>query len=302
MRIAIVGKGALGLLYADAVCSELGRDAVVFVMDAARLARHAKDAYTVNGQPRDFADATPERAGKADLVIVATKATGLSAALDLMGPLLRDDTPIVSVLNGVRSEEVIAGRFGWERVVPCVARGMDAARYGCDLSYTKPGALHVGRFERTPAATFERARELMGRAGIPLVAENDIRRTMWEKFVLNVGINQCCAAYGLPYGGILGDQAAEPFRMLVAAMREVVALARAEGVELDDHVINVSIELELGLDQGSTPSMGQDRINRVPSEVDEFAGEVIRRAERHGILVPANRWLLERMRQIEAAY
>ena len=179
---------------------------------------------------------------------------------------------------------------------------MDAARYGCDLSYTKPGALHVGRFERTPAATFERARELMGRAGIPLVAENDIRRTMWEKFVLNVGINQCCAAYGLPYGGILGDQAAEPFRMLVAAMREVVALARAEGVELDDHVINVSIELELGLDQGSTPSMGQDRINRVPSEVDEFAGEVIRRAERHGILVPANRWLLERMRQIEAAY
>lgn len=338
MRIAIVGKGALGLLFADAIASTQGNDAVVFVMDEAHIARHAGDVYTINGEEHRFANATPEQAGSVDLVIVATKATGLEAALDEVESLLKANTgerstrdmaagpssgadsrsvsheppdldpstwglvPIISVLNGVRSEEIIAARFGWERVVPCVAQGMDAARYGSNLHFSKRGELHIGRFEQTPEATYAQVRDLLTRAGIPVVEETDIRYRMWAKFVINVGINQCCAVYGVPYAGVLGDHASEAWRTYIAAMRETVAVGQAEGVLLSEHDINEAVRIESTLDQTSTPSMGQDRINRHPSEVDEFAGEVIRRAAKHGIYVPANEWLYRRMREIEAAY
>lgn len=302
MRIAIIGKGALGLLYGDILTSAYGADAVTFVMDKVRLLRHAGAVYTINGRECHFRDATAEQLGPVDLVMVATKATGLASALDEVGPLLGADTVIVSVLNGVRSEEVIAARFGWGRVVPCVAQGMDAARYGTSLSYAHVGELHIGRFERTPEASYLRVRDLLSTAGVPLVEEADIRYRMWAKFVMNVGINQCCAVYGVPYGGVIGDREGEPWRTFIAAMREVVAVGQAEGVALTEANINEAVRVEASLDQASTPSMGQDRINRVPSEVDEFAGEVMRRAARHGIYVPANEWLYRRMRQIEAGY
>lgn len=302
MHIAIIGKGALGLLYGDAFASAYGADAVTFVMDEARLARHAGETYTINGRERHFHDATAEQVGPVDLVMMATKATGLVAALDEVAPLLGPDTAIMSVLNGVRSEEIIAARFGWERVVPCVAQGMDAARYGTSLSYSHLGELHIGRFAQTPEATYLRVRDVLRGAGVPLVEEADIRYRMWAKFVMNVGINQCCAVYGVPYGGVIGDREGEPWRTFIAAMREVVAVGQAEGVGLTEANINEAVRVEASLDQASTPSMGQDRINHVPSEVDEFAGEVMRRAAKHDIYVPANEWLYRRMRQIEATY
>ena len=62
------------------------------------------------------------------------------------------------------------------------------------------------------------------------------------------------------------------------------------------------VALEKTLDPAGTPSMGQDVINRCPTEVDTFAGEVMRRAARHGILVPVNAYLYQRIREIETGY
>ncbi len=309
-RIGIVGKGALGLLYAHQVTRRLGPGAVTFAMDAGRLARHAGEEYTINGEKVAFADATPEEIGTCDLVICSTKATGLAEAIELARPLVGPDTVVISVLNGLRSEELIARRFGWEHVVGCVAQGMDAARFGGTLRYSREGTIFVGTLPQTVEALgedgarrlFSRCVEILDEAGIGYTLDADIVRRMWTKFIINVGINQCCAAYGLPYSGILADETTEQFRTYVACMREVVAVAQAEGIDLGEKDINDALAIERTLDPASTPSMGQDRINRVPSEVDEFAGEVMRRAERHGILVPANAWLMRRMREIEAEY
>ena len=87
-RIAIIGKGALGMLYGSMVQDALGADAVTFVMDPARLAKHAGDVSTVNGCEYPFRDAVPEEAGVQDLVILAVKSYGLESALDLVPSLL----------------------------------------------------------------------------------------------------------------------------------------------------------------------------------------------------------------------
>ena len=94
----------------------------------------------------------------------------------------------------------------------------------------------------------------------------------------------------------------EQNRTFVAAMREVVAVANAEGVALTEADLTGMVELMGTLDPAGMPSMAQDRINRRPSEVEEFAGTLIARAERRGILVPTNRWLYEQVKHIEGEY
>lgn len=211
-RIAIIGKGALGMLYGSMVQDALGADAVTFVMDPARLAKHAGDVSTVNGCEYPFRDAVPEEAGVQDLVILAVKSYGLESALDLVPSLLGEKTRIISVLNGIRSEERIAARFGWERIVPCVAQGMDAAHFGTSLTYSKTGELHIGCFEKTPQEALREVEDILTRAGIAHVVEEDICYRMWAKFMLNVGINQTCCAFGASYGDVYADETSELWR------------------------------------------------------------------------------------------
>ena len=85
-------------------------------------------------------------------------------------------------------------------------------------------------------------------------------------------------------------------------MREARVVARAEGVEVTEDDLTQMVELLRTLDPEGMPSMAQDRINRKPTEVEEFSGTIIRLAERHGVLVPQNRWLYAQIRAIEAAW
>lgn len=297
---AIIGKGALGLLYADIITTHNPTNNIFFVMDKKRFERHRNEQVVINDEPREFKTVVVDEAPRVDLVIVATKTTGLKQALDLIEPLLNPNTIIVSVLNGITSEEHLASRYGWDHVVPCVAQGMDAMRFGSTMTYTKQGELHIGRFEQTPADVYTTLCTYFDHLGIPYMEEADIRYRLWAKFLLNVGLNQTCAAYNCTYSDVL--QEGETNRVMIAAMREVLALAQAEQVGLTEQELNHMVSLIGTLDPQATPSMGQDRINHNYSEVDEFSGEVIRRAETYGILVPTNRYLNVCIKTIEETY
>ena len=173
---------------------------------------------------------------------------------------------------------------------------------GSSLTCTKTGGLHIGCFESSPQEALVDADAILSQAGIAHVAEEDIRYCMWAKFMLNVGINQTCCAFGATYGEVYADKTSELWRTFISAMREVVALAQAEGVALTEEALSAYAALERTLDPASTPFMGQDRTNRHRTEVDEFSGEVLRTAEKHGILVPVSAFLNKRIREIEGSY
>ena len=143
--------------------------------------------------------------------------------------------------------------------------------------------------------------DLYARAGIPHVAEADISHRMWTKLMLNVGINQVCMVYGGTYGSA-SEPGSEQNRCFVAAMREALAVARAEGVDVTEADLAQMAKLTASLDPAGMPSMAQDRINEKPTEVEEFSGTVCRLAERHGLLVPTNQWLYQRIRELEAGF
>ena len=103
------------------------------------------------------------------------------------------------------------------------------------------------------------------------------------------------------YGGAL-QPAGEARMTLISAMREVILLANAEGVALNEGDLMEYLDILSTFPDDATPSMGQDRINRRPSEVELFAGTVRRLAAGHGLPVPANDFLYRRVHEIEAEY
>lgn len=300
-RVAFVGRGAVGLLHASIMAEHLGPGAVEFVMDDERFGRHAGETVTINGEPCSVPTVPASKATPVDLVILTVKAPGLAGALDTMEPLVGPTTRIMSLLNGVTSEERVAERYGWERTVVSITQGMDAVFIDGALTFSHPGEIRFGAASQTKPGVVEDIDELLNRAGIAHAVEDDIRHRVWTKFMLNVGVNQTCMAYGGTYGTVC-EPKGEQFRSLVAAMREALAVARAEGVNVTEEDLAQMVDMLAALDPDGMPSMAQDRISRKRTEVEEFAGTVIRLAERHGILVPQNRWLYRRIREIEASW
>lgn len=299
--VAILGRGAVGLLYGTMAEKNLGPGAVEFVMDDERFARHAGETVTVNGEPCRVPTIPASGVSPVDLVILAIKAPGLPVALDTMERLVGPHTAIASLINGVTSEERVAERFGWERTVLSVAQGMDAVFIGTNMTYGHPGEIRFGVAPGTAAGVVDDVADLYARAGIPHVVEKDIRRRMWVKLMLNVGINQTCMVFGGTYGSA-SEPGSEQNRCFVAAMREALAVARAEGVDVTEADLAQMAQLTASLDPAGMPSMAQDRINEKPTEVEEFSGTICRLAARHGLLVPTNQWLYQRIRELENGF
>lgn len=300
MKTAIVGMGALGLLYGAHIAGQKGTDAVTYVMDRDRVNKYRDQDFFVNGEKLRFHLTAAEDAEPADLLMVAVKYTGLEAALEVMKNCIDEHTVIISVLNGISSEEIIGERYGREKIVYTVAQGMDAMKFGNKLQYTKMGELHIGAVKGQSGENLNRLTAFFDEMKMPYIKEEDILYRMWSKFMLNVGVNQTCMVYDTTYAGAL--QKGEPNRTMISAMREVVALAGAEGIPLSEKDINQYVDIIRTLNPEGTPSMGQDRINRKHSEVEMFAGTVIRLAEKHGVYVPVNEFLYERVKEIEKEY
>lgn len=303
MRInhaAIIGKGAVGLMYGSLIARNIGPQAIQFAMDDARFLRHAHEKPLINGTPCQIQTIPMSEAHPVDLVILACKATGLDAAIESMAPLVGPSTCIASLLNGITSEQRIAARYGWDHLVLGIAQGMDAVFLDSRLTYHHTGEIRFGAAQDTLPGVCESIADFYQRAGIAHTVEDDIRRRMWIKLALNCGINQTCMVFGGTYG--TASAPGEQNRCFIAAMREVLAVGRAEGVQITEADLSQMAQLIASLDPDGMPSMAQDRLNRKKTEVEEFSGTICRLAEKHHILTPQNAWLYKRIREIEGTW
>lgn len=299
-NVAVIGMGALGMLFGTHIMDRQGAEKIRFVMDRERAEKYGNRTFYKNEVPYRMPVQDYEQAEAADLVIVAVKYNGLQSALDTMKNCVGEHTVILSVMNGISSEEIIGKRYGEEHLIFTVAQGMDAMKFGEKLTFTKMGELRIGAGLECQQSNLRAVKEYFDQIEMPYTEDKDIIRRMWGKFMLNVGINQCCMAYETNYYGCLVE--GEPNRTMIAAMREVIALAHCEGVDIGEKDLNEYIDILKTLSPDGMPSMRQDGVAHRPSEVEMFAGTVIRLAQKHGILVPANRFLYEKVKQMEAGY
>lgn len=296
--IAILGAGAMGGAYA-AMLDSVPAFETVFVARRARAARLAQEGLIVNGQPLHLPVVHPDQAsGTVDLVMVALKHHHLEAALPDLAPFVGDSTTIVSIMNGLESEETIGARYGMDKLLLAIAVGIDALREGNRIHYTNPGKLLFGEARNAGISLrVRRLQEAFTRAGIPHETPDDMRRAMWWKFMVNVGMNQASAVLGAPYGVFFASEDARA--LMQALMEEVITLAKASDVGLSERDIADWLNILPGLSPEGKTSMLQDVEAGRPTEVEMLAGKVMAMGQALGIATPVNAALLHIIRVLE---
>lgn len=298
--VAIVGMGALGLMYGDHIQKAKGYGSVSFLLDSDRMKRYQDAKFSVNGESVNFPLVEADAAVPYDLVIVATKYLGLRSAMDVMAKAVGKHTVIISVLNGISSEEILAEKYASDNIIPCVALGMDAMREGYSLTYCNKGSLRIGTVCANQRPALEALIRYFDSIEMPYFHEPDIMHAMWGKFLLNVGINQTCMVHDTTYSGALEDPTAR--QDMFDAMHEVITVAAAEKINLTEDDFNHYIEIVKKLNPEGYPSMRQDALAHRRSEVDMFAGTVLKLAAKHQIPVPANEKYYKIITEMEAGY
>jgi len=302
-RISIIGMGALGVLYGEFFTRKLGKQYVEFVADDKRIERYRREGVLCNGIPCDFNIVSEDEKGKpADLLIFAVKATALDSAIKTARNKVSEDTIILSVLNGISSEEIIGQTYGMDKMLYCVAQGMDAVKIGNELTYTQFGQLCIGIMDQDEdkKEKLQAVVDLFDKTGLPYTLESDIKHRLWSKFMVNVGVNQVVMIYERTYATV--QQPGEARELMKAAMREVMMLAEKENVKITEKDMDEYLNLIDNMNPNGMPSMRQDGLAHRKSEVELFSGTVLALAKKHGISAPVNQKIYETVRLMESKY
>lgn len=297
--IAIIGAGALGAAYGSLLYT-MDPKCVCFIASGSRYDKLKRDGVVVNGKPYPIAVVNPVEAAPADLLIVAVKHYHLDQAIAEMSNAVGPATTVLSVMNGIDSEERIGAVYGMGRVVYGLTLGIDAVREGNSVNYSNQGRILFGE-AKNPEMTgrIRRIHELFDRAGIAHVIPPDMIRSLWFKFMVNVGANQASAVLRADYGTL--KTSAEARELMDSAMREVIAIARAMEVDLTEKDIEEWYKVLEPLNPKGKTSMFQDVEAGRKTEVEMLAGTVIALGKRCGVATPVNQRLFDELKRIEAA-
>lgn len=291
-RVGIVGAGALGILIGKNLADTLGRENVVFIADAQRCQKYQREGFFSNSEKCEFTFASEAAEGPLDLVIFALKIYNLRPSLPLVKPFVGDETILMSVMNGISSEEIIGEALGRDKVIYSVALDMDATKIGNRLTYTRPGLYRIGEADGTITPRIKSLAELFDRSGLKYEIKSNIRYELWSKLMLNTGVNQTLAVLGGSYRTI-HENLHNSRKIMRDAMEEVRTLAEREGVQIQAEDIEVWFRIIDGLGADKQPSMLQDITAGRETEVELFAGTVKELGKKHQVPTPVNDWLYE---------
>src|SRR5208283_5650857 len=140
-----------------------------------------------------------------------------------------DQTTLVSVMNGLDSEEYLGSIYGMDKLLYAIAVAIDALREGNSVTYTNPGKVIFGEPDNSqPSERVRRVQAAFEQAGVVTEIPTDMMRMLWWKFMVNVGINQASAVMRAPYGVFQSSPDAQA--LMETLMREVLVLAQRVGV------------------------------------------------------------------------
>ena len=299
--ISIVGAGALGAAYGG-LLYDMDMRSVSFVAGGERSGRLRKEGVIVNGKRYFIPVVLPEElSAPADLIIVAVKYHHLDDAIQDMRNTVGAETAIMSVMNGIESEERIGAAYGIEKVLYAVSVGIDALREGNRVNYSNQGKIFFGEAKNTFLTDrIKRIQALFNKAGIKYETPPDMMRIMWWKFMINVGINQASALLRAPFRVFQTSKEARD--LMEAAMREVIRLSEKAQVNLTEEDIKKFNEILLDLNPEGKTSMLQDVEAGRKTEVEMFSGKVISLGRQYNVPTPVNQRLFDSIKEIEAKY
>ncbi|HYE68962.1 MAG TPA: 2-dehydropantoate 2-reductase [Anaerovoracaceae bacterium] len=294
--VAIIGLGNLGIAFGNHLSKKMQKEDLRFIADRERINRYERDGIFCNGEGCDFQYVTPEESTwPADLVIFTVKFHSLVEAIDAARQHVGENTIILSALNGITSEGMLLEAFGMDKVLYCVAQGMDGIKTGNRLTFDHMGMLCFGDAEAGVISDKTRTVEVFfKKTEFPHEVETDMMKRLWGKFMMNVGVNQTAAVYLCNYGGLQEEGPAR--NTMIAAMSEVIPLSEKEGLPLMEEDLDYWLKVLGTLRPEGKPSMQQDVEAGKETEVELFSGTVLELARKHGISAPVNESLYQKIK------
>jgi 2-dehydropantoate 2-reductase len=293
MEIIVLGAGAVGSLYgaklaADNDVTLVGRAEHVGAIESSGLRIEGIDPQTVPIR----ATTALEQIGADALILLTTKVPGSAAALSPIASLVRDDTTILCLQNGLGSERVARAALGNRGIV---LRGI--IQFGA--TFKRPGVIqHMTSgytvIEQHPRSN--RVAAVLTAAGLDCRISPNIAHDVWHKLILNCVVNPITATLGCEVGGIANPQL-DPLKQLV--IDECVAVAATQGLTFD---MNFMQEIsDVFRPSRNIASMLQDLRRGRITEIDYLNGAVADLGAQHGVPCPVNEALTAIIKAMEAA-
>lgn len=305
MKIAIVGPGAMGCLFAGLLTQAKSDDEIWLLDKYPRRAEKIKDkGVTVEGMSsfkcavNITADA--KAIGPCELIIIFTKSYDTESALASIKPLLKDDTNILSLQNGIANSRIISDLAGEERTVcGSTAHGAVLVADG-RVKHAGKGETIIGKPTGRIFRDLRGISALLNGAGIATKISRDIKAVIWSKLIINSGINALSAICRIPNGELLKHEGTRELMRL--AVIEAAKVARKKRIKIiyDDPLH--SVETVCGKTSANICSMLQDVINKRQTEIDFINAAIVRYAKNSGVKAPVNEMLTQLVKSLESSY
>jgi 2-dehydropantoate 2-reductase len=306
MKIAIVGTGAMGSVYASHL-GKAGHEVWAIDIWQEHLDAIAGSGLAVSGASGSFVvnslrvGSTPADAGNCDVWVIATKAADVDGAAAAVAPLLRPDDVVMAFQNGLGAGERVARRISEDHIVVGIAEGFGS-------SIPEPGRVHhegkrlirIGEMNGGLTPRVQAIEQAWRDAGFNVEAFADVHRMIWEKFLCNVTLSAPCAVFDVTIGELMSNP--ETWRVALGCTAEAYRLGLAKGVQFPfDDPLRYVTDFAATI-PNSSPSMRLDQLARRRSEVDVINGQVVTLSRELGLEAPYNETLCAVLRRREALF
>ena len=304
--IAVVGAGAVGGFF-GAMLARAGHR-VTLIGRAANVQAIQRNGLQLDMRGQVEAvrtEASTELAAVrgADLVLFCVKSTDTESVAQQMAPHLEPNAVVLSLQNGVENAPTIARQVR-QTVVPAVVYVATAMPEAGVVKHFGRGDLVIGpldsKVDEAFAATLQALVDLFASAQVPVRVSPDVMAELWSKLMVNCAYNAISGLAQQPYGKLAALATIRELQQ--AVVREVVALAAAEGVALPLAASLDAMERIAVAMPAQHSSTAQDMARRKPSEIEHLNGFVARRGAELGVPTPVNQALYALVKLVEAGY
>ncbi len=279
-KVALLGAGAVGAYFIWGLSEKMG-DNFCVVAKGERKERLSKKGIIINGEQYALNVKEPQELTDVDLLLVSSKQDALPDMLDDIKCMIGENTIVMSLLNGVTSEEIIGKTIGMEHILYSVMR-IASVRIGNEITFNPDITAGVFAGEKGIKEPTERilaVEELFKGTGVRFTFMEDIIRDMWMKYAGNISQNLPQAVLGVGYGAYSDSE--HVHAIASALWKEVAKIAKAKGISIAEE-----FQLFVGAKPQARFSTLQDLDAKRHTEIDIFAGEMVRMGKELGIEVP----------------
>ncbi len=298
-NVLFIGLGAIGTAFASKF-SKAEYDFSV-LCDTSRKEKYQQNGFIINDKRYDFHYVVNDECKeKADLIIIAVKYHHLKAVIKQLAGLVGKNTTIVSLLNGIDSEDIIAKQFGYHSVIHAFVYNIDATKVQNVTTHSEKGIIVFGEKDGSLTDRTERFKDVLTKVEINYEVSNNIIRNMWWKYMVNIGVNQTSAILRAPYKAIQKSSYAQ--KLVKAAMREVIEISKSLDINLSEEDIDKAFEMLRTFSPDGKTSMLQDVEAQRKTEVEMLSGKLCLLGKKLSIPTPVNSLFFNLIKSIESMY